>query len=70
MINWDDKSAIAVDGFTVAEIEGFVFDSVAYARCEICGAHQLVEHDARDYDCFTCGTPKAITSPLVKLGII
>jgi len=59
-----------VDGFTYEEIERMVFDSVVTARCDECGDYCEVEPDARNYTCHSCGAPKAVTSPLVKLRII
>lgn len=70
MIDWNDESAPAVDGFTVGEIKEMAMDSVVTAICEVCYILHEVEPDARDYRCQECKTPRSVTSPLVKLGII
>ena len=67
--HWN-KEELAVDGFTWAEIERMVFDSVATAVCAECGDYHEVEPDAREYDCQSCGAQQAVTSPLIKLGLI
>jgi len=65
-----DMQQELVDGFTYAEIELMVFDSVVTAKCDSCGDYCEVEPDARNYTCHCCGAPKSVTSPLVKLGLI
>lgn len=60
----------AVDGFTWNEIEEFARDSTVQARCTECGDYAVVEPDARDYECASCGAEHSITSPLVKLGLV
>lgn len=65
-----NKDDFTVDGFTEAEIEVMVFDSVVQARCTACGDIRDVEPDARGYDCHECGAKRTVTSPLVKLGLI
>lgn len=60
----------AVDGFTWYDIWGFALSNVVPARCECCETERDVEPDATNYDCFECGTPGSITSPLVKLGLV
>ena len=68
-INWLDKNAETVDGFTVGEIEYFLIDSVVTARCSDCDCEHEVEPDAEDYDCQGCGALGTVTSPLIKLGL-
>ena len=69
-IDWTDPEAQTVDGFTVYEIEEFVYDSVFTAVCTACGSTHSVEPDARAYTCHECETPGSVTSPLVKLHLI
>lgn len=69
-IDWDNPEAVVVDGFTVGEIASFVHDSVVEARCTECGSEHDVEPDARRYRCESCLAIGAVTSPLVKLGLI
>ncbi len=69
-IDWTNPDAIAIDGFTVAEIEVFIMDSVVEARCTSCDEITAVEPDARSYDCEWCEAKGSVTSPLVKLGLV
>ena len=69
-IDWENDDAPAIDGFTVGEIGAFILDSVVEARCAVCEVTHTVEPDARDYRCPSCGSHSAVTSPLVKLGLI
>ena len=70
IVDWTDPCAEAVDGFSVEEIENMVVDSVVSARCSECKCEHSVEPDAVGYTCQNCGTENAVTSPLVKLGLI
>lgn len=71
MIDWTDPTAEAIDGFTVADIERFVYDDVVDAVCTECGAFYEVEPDAKDYNCHAgCKARGTVTSPLVKLGLV
>jgi DNA-directed RNA polymerase subunit RPC12/RpoP len=65
-----DPSAVAVDGFTWAEIQEMTTNSIVTARCTECSECVSVEPDAREYDCESCGARRTVTSPLVKLGLI
>ena len=69
-IDWDNPEAETVDGFTVGEIDAFVYDSVVDAVCSSCEATHRVEPDARDYTGHSCGEEGVVTSPLVKLGLV
>ncbi len=61
---------VAVDGYTWAELDAVVFDSVVPARCINCGAEHDVEPDAEDLACTECGAMASVTSPLRKVGLI
>lgn len=69
-IDWTNPAALAIDGFTVAEVVEMVVDSLIPARCTECGAIHRVETAANGYDCAECYAPGAVTSPLVKLGFV
>ena len=69
-IDWDNDEALAIDGFTVGEIKAFVHAGAVEARCAVCEAIHTIEPDAQDYRCPSCGHHAALTSPLVKLGLI
>lgn len=69
-IDWTDPEAPAIDGFTVGDIEVFVYDSVVDAVCDGCGAPHRVEPDASGYRCHECGGEGLVSSPLVKLSLI
>lgn len=61
----------AIDGYTWADLERMVRESIAEAICEECGHEYRVEPDAEAYDCTTgCGAIGTVTSPLRKLGLI
>ena len=61
---------IAVDGYTWAELDAVVFDSIVPARCINCGEEQDVEPDAENLACPECGAMDSVTSPLRKVGLI
>ena len=69
-IHWGDPDAVAVDGFTVREIDAFVYDSVVDAVCSVCSGTQRTEPDAEDYDFHHCVAAASVTSPLVPLGLV
>jgi len=62
--------AMAIDGYTWAEIEAMVHDATVVARCVYCQHELEIEPDARGYDCHECGGAETITSPLIKLGLV
>jgi hypothetical protein len=59
-----------VDGYTSLELEWMAFGGTATARCAICGEERDVEPDAENLTCTECGALAAVTSPLVKAGLI
>ncbi len=61
---------IFVDGFTWTELKDMLFDGIAIARCAICGEEHDVELDAVNLSCNECGALSAVTSPLVKAGLV
>ena len=69
-IDWTDEDAIAIDGFSVAAVIHMLAGGDVTARCAVCEATHAVEPDAQDYRCPSCGNHAALTSPLVKLGLI
>lgn len=69
-IDWSDDEASASDGFSVGEIKHMLAGGDVTAQCAVCEATEIVEPDARDYRCPSCGNHAALTSPLVKLGLI
>lgn len=69
-MNWGEPHEEAVDGFTFAELERMAYDDVVTARCTHCHAEHEVEPDAENYTCHKCKAPRAVTSPLRKLGLI
>jgi len=69
-IDWSDDEAPALDGFSVGEVKYMLAGGDVTAKCAVCEATEIVEPDARDYRCPSCGQHAALTSPLVKLGLI